>query len=45
MESVNTLMTVTRLPHDKEEDYGKLSCAEIVIVCSTQPHSHIYTCL
>jgi hypothetical protein len=45
MESVNTLLIVTTLPHDNEENNGKLGCAEIGIVFSTQPHSHIYTCL
>ncbi len=44
MESVNTLMTVTTLPQDEEED-GKLRCAESVIVFSNQLHSHICTCL
>ncbi len=44
MESVNTLMTVTTLPQDEEEN-GKLRCAESVIVFSDQPHSHICTCL
>jgi hypothetical protein len=45
IESINTLLTVTTLPHDDEENDGKLSSTEIVIVFSTQPYSHIYTCL
>jgi hypothetical protein len=44
MESVNTLMTVTTLPQDEEEN-GKLRCAESAIVFSNQPHSHICTCM
>ncbi len=44
MESVNTLMTVTTLPQDEEEN-GKKRCTESVIVFSNQPHSHICTCL
>ncbi len=45
MENVNTLLTVTMLPYDQEENDGKLNRTEIVIVISTQPHSHIYICL
>ncbi len=44
MESVNTLMTVTTLPQDEEEN-GKLICAESVIVFSNQQHSYMCTCL
>ncbi len=44
MDSVNTLMTVTTLPQDEEEN-GKLRCAESTIVFSNQPRSHICTCL
>ncbi len=45
MESINTLLTVITLPHADKEDDDKLSCAEIVIVVSTQPLYHNYTCL
>jgi hypothetical protein len=44
MESVNTLMTVTTLPQDEEEN-GKLICAESEIVFSNQQHSYMCTCL
>jgi hypothetical protein len=41
MESVNTLMTVTTLPQDEEEN-GKLICAESVIVFQI---SNTHTCV
>ncbi len=44
MESVNTLMTVTTLPQDEEEN-GKLRCTESIKVFSNQPRSHICNCL
>ncbi len=44
MDSVSTLMTVTPLPQDEEEnENGKLRCAESVF--SNQQHSYICTCL